>query len=129
MLQLLSSIFQRKEKLRVQTFIAQLPVEALDESILHRPSWPDELQPHAILIGPDVEGAAAKLAPIDRITRAGTLAVSRSRCGQPNNDLSDRMSRTFWKAECVTGSVIANRCAFNALLLASHGRRTILTLA
>src|ERR1700722_12638220 len=63
-LQLFPCLRKGKKQLRVQTFIAQLPLEALDEPIVHRPTWPDEVEPYSVLIRPRVQHPAAKLTPM-----------------------------------------------------------------
>lgn len=79
MLKFLSSMFQRKEDFRVQTFIAQLRVEALNESILQRLAWADKVQHHSVVIGPGVQDPAAKLRPVVHCDRLGQAAKE----GQP----------------------------------------------
>ena len=43
---------QAREPTLVQALIPKLPVEALDKRILHRLAWIDEVQRHAIPVGP-----------------------------------------------------------------------------
>jgi hypothetical protein len=55
---------QRKEQIRVQAFIPQLPIEARNEPTFYRPPRPDKVQPHVVLISPLIENPAAELTPI-----------------------------------------------------------------
>lgn len=64
---LLPGVGQIEEQVRIQTFVAQAAVEALDKAVFRRPAWPDEVELHAILIRPNVHHPAAKLgAVVDR---------------------------------------------------------------
>src|SRR6266852_4345167 len=49
------------EPVLVQTFIAELPVEALDERVLRGPAALDEMQRHLVLIRPLIHDAAGEL--------------------------------------------------------------------
>src|SRR5262245_12217346 len=52
------------EPLLIETLVAELPVEALDERILDRLARPDKPQLHAASIGPGIDGAAAEFWPV-----------------------------------------------------------------
>jgi hypothetical protein len=60
----LSCILQADEPILIQAFIPELPVEALDESILDGLAWLDEAQLHASLVGPHVQGLAGEFRPV-----------------------------------------------------------------
>src|SRR3954454_1020418 len=55
---------QRAEPLDIQTFVSQAPVEAFDESVLHRSARPYETKLHTVPDRPDLESAAGKLASV-----------------------------------------------------------------
>ena len=42
------SIFDRPEQLQVQAFVAQARIEALNEAVLHRLSWPNVVHPDSV---------------------------------------------------------------------------------
>lgn len=50
-----------EEHVDIEAFVAESLVEALNEAVLGRPAWPDEVQLHAVLVRPDVHGTAAEL--------------------------------------------------------------------
>jgi len=62
----LSRFAQTQEPVLVQAFVPHLAVEALDESILHRLPRFDEVQLHALLVGPHIQSLARKLRPVIR---------------------------------------------------------------
>jgi len=63
-MQLAASVGQGKEYLHVQTLVAQLAVEAFDITVLQWLTWPDEIQMHAVLVGPQVHRLARELGPV-----------------------------------------------------------------
>src|SRR5580700_10483889 len=57
----------RQELIGVQTFIAEVPIERLDEAVFDRLSGPDEVEQDTALIRPLIEHARSELrAVIDR---------------------------------------------------------------
>ena len=65
------------EPVLVQTFIAELPVEAVDERILCGLAALDEVQRHLVLIRPLIHDAAGKLRSV--------VYLDRCRCGNLNS--------------------------------------------
>src|ERR1700676_5328708 len=63
-----SNLFPRiveiAQAVEVEAFVAQLAVEALDITVLGRPSRCDVLKPDALALAPGVEVAAAELGPV-----------------------------------------------------------------
>src|ERR1700677_5272273 len=57
-------LFQRREPLDVEAFVAESAVEALDEPVLHRPSRTDEAELYTGLDGPGFHRAAGELTAI-----------------------------------------------------------------
>jgi hypothetical protein len=55
---------QAGEPARVEAFLAEAAVEALDRAVLNRLARVDEEQPHAVLVSPAIEVAAAKFRPV-----------------------------------------------------------------
>src|SRR5215213_7035953 len=55
---------QAGEPARVEAFLAEAAVEALDRAVLHRLARVDEEQLHAVLVSPAIEVAAAKFRPV-----------------------------------------------------------------
>src|SRR6202047_1938761 len=47
-IELYFSIFDRPEQLQVQAFVAQARIEALNEAVLHRLSWPNVVNPDSV---------------------------------------------------------------------------------
>src|ERR1700724_2239063 len=47
-IELYFSIFDRPEQLQVQAFVAQARIEALNEAVLHRLSWPNVVNPDPV---------------------------------------------------------------------------------
>ena len=58
---LAARVVERNKDVLVEAFFAQARIETLDVRVLDRLSWFDELQPHAMLVGPLVERPAAQL--------------------------------------------------------------------
>ena len=63
---LAARIVERDEDVLVEAFLAQPRIEALDVRVLDRLARFDELQPHAVIIGPLVEHPAAQFRTIVR---------------------------------------------------------------
>lgn len=60
------------EPVLVQALVPERPVETFDVGVLHRLAGLDEMQAHAALIGPGVQGLPGELRPIvhhDRLRR------------------------------------------------------------
>ena len=57
-------IGKRNEDVLVKALVAQPRIETLDVRVLDWLAWFDELQPHAVLIGPLVERPAAQLGTV-----------------------------------------------------------------
>src|SRR5713101_3633006 len=74
--QLLPCIFQRGKPLHVQTLVPQSAVEAFDESILHRPSWPDKTQLHVVSIAQASSARLQNSLPLSRVMLSGKLPRS-----------------------------------------------------
>ena len=55
---------QALEPVHVQTFIAELPIEALGERVLHRSPWSDEVKSNSAFVRPAIEVIARELCPI-----------------------------------------------------------------
>jgi len=60
----LSCVVQVQEPVLVQTFLAELSMEALDVPVFHRPAWRDEVQRDFVFIGPLVERLGSELRAI-----------------------------------------------------------------
>ena len=88
-----SCITQTGKPVRIQTFIAQSPVEAFYIGILHRLARLDELQPHSAFFAPGRQCSLAKFRPVvedngfwqsslagDPIQHPGALAVRPAMC-------------------------------------------------
>ena len=74
-LDLLPRVGQIEEPVLVQTLVAELAVEALDETVLHGPSGGDEVQLHLILVSPLIHHLTGKLGPVvdhDRLRLAAS---------------------------------------------------------
>ena len=52
------------EPVLVEAFVVEPPVEALDVGILDRFAGPDELEPHAVLVRPNVQSLASELGSV-----------------------------------------------------------------
>src|SRR5260370_29788200 len=63
-LELVTHVDERKEYLDVQALISQPTVERFDVAVFHRPTRPDEVELHAVLIRPRVHRFACELGPI-----------------------------------------------------------------
>src|SRR5512142_1273241 len=77
--QLLPHILEREEDFHVQTLISEAPIEAFDEAVLDRLTWPNKIQLHPMAIGPGIHDATGKFAAVvdgDR-ARGATLAHDR----------------------------------------------------
>ena len=75
-------IVDRQELIRVQTFIAQLPVEGLDEAVIYRLPGPDEVEQYTPLVRPLIEHAGSEFGAVidcDRLRLAvlGDRAIER----------------------------------------------------
>lgn len=68
------SLGQREELIVVEAFLTQPPVEALNERILVRLARPDEVELHAVAVGPGVHLVAGELGAIVA-TDSGHLAL------------------------------------------------------
>jgi hypothetical protein len=55
---------QGQEPVLAQALVPESPVEALDEGILHRPPGPNEVQLHAVCLGPGVQRPTLELRPV-----------------------------------------------------------------
>lgn len=66
-------VVKASERVLIQTFFAQVPVEALDVRILDWLSRTDELKPHAVLVGPGVQRLADELWPVTDLNDRRTL--------------------------------------------------------
>ena len=55
---------QRHKPMFIETFIAKLAVEALDKRILHRFPRLNEVQVHAVLDGPGIQGGPGEFWPV-----------------------------------------------------------------
>lgn len=47
-----------------EAFVSELSIEALDECIFHRLTWPDELKRHAASMSPEIQSVAGELGPV-----------------------------------------------------------------
>src|ERR1700683_5436962 len=65
-LDFLSGVDEIEKYLPVQTLIPQSAIEAFDEAVLNRPSWPDEVHLYSGLIGPCFHRPASEFAAIIR---------------------------------------------------------------
>jgi hypothetical protein len=76
-------IGQVEEHLHVQALVAQLAIEAFDEAVLHRSSWPDEVQVHTVSISPVVQRLRRELGAVvhgDRLRRTALHQRLVQRC-------------------------------------------------
>ena len=62
--QLLADIVEREEHFHVQTLIPEPSIEALDEAVLDRLAWPNNIQLYPVAVSPGVHDATGKLTPI-----------------------------------------------------------------
>jgi len=60
----LSSFLQCFEPVYIQTFIAQRSVEGLDEAVVGRLAGSAEVDPHPVVVGPQIEQAPRELAAV-----------------------------------------------------------------
>jgi len=95
-----SCLTQTGKPIRVQTFIAQSPIEALYIDILHRLARMDELQPHVAFFGPPTPGRETP-----------------GRC--PERWLPAILSR--WRSDATPGA-LATRPADRSTSIAGHSR-------
>ena len=63
-MQLTPSVGQGEEDLHVETLVPQLAVEAFDVAVLHGLARPNEVQMHAVLVGPEVHRLTCELGPV-----------------------------------------------------------------
>src|SRR4051812_13262214 len=75
-------IDQRKEPVRLQTFVPEPPVEQPRESVVGRRSAPREVQPAFVLVGPPAELHREKFQAIVALDRATCAAHS----GEPSEE-------------------------------------------
>jgi len=61
---------------RVQTLIAELAVEALDESVVHRPAWRDEVEFDSAPVRPLIEVVTGELGSVVHTEQAVTGRVT-----------------------------------------------------
>jgi hypothetical protein len=60
-------VLDRQELIGVQTFVAQLAIEGLDEAVFYGLPGPDEVEQHTSLVRPLIENAGSEFgAVIDR---------------------------------------------------------------
>lgn len=59
----LSSVVEIEEQHLVQKLVAHAPVEALNEAVLHRLSWRDEVLIHGHILAPSEHGLEANSVP------------------------------------------------------------------
>ena len=59
-----SSINKCRKPVENQALVSELPVEALDETVIDRPTWPNEPQLDAALVGPLIKSIAGELRPV-----------------------------------------------------------------
>src|ERR1017187_6094949 len=57
-------IVQSEKPVLVEAFLAELAMEAFDVTVLHRPSWCDEVQCDLVLIGPLVQSLRGELGAV-----------------------------------------------------------------
>ena len=50
--------------MQVQAFVAERPVERLNVGIVRRLAWPREVDPDAVVVGPEVDEPAGELTAI-----------------------------------------------------------------
>jgi len=65
---------QALEPMHVQALVPKLPVETLNESVVHRPAWSDEIKLDASFVGPLVEVVAGEFSSVVRSDALG-LAI------------------------------------------------------
>ncbi len=90
---LAARIVERNENVLVKAFLAQPRIEALDVRVLDRLARFDELQPHAMIIGPLVEHPAAQFGTIIRLNHARQTPVWTWEMG---NRTCEEIGNTFW---------------------------------
>src|SRR4029077_16220320 len=79
----LPCVLQIHEPVLVQAFIAELPVEALDERILCGLATLDEMQRHLVLIRPLIHDATGKLGSVVYLNRGwGSTSFSQPWAGE-----------------------------------------------
>jgi len=57
--------------MNVEAFVTELPVEALDERVLHRSSWSNEVQLDRVLVRPLIEGLLVNSVPLFKVITLG----------------------------------------------------------
>jgi len=62
---------QRRAFMNVEAFVTELPVEALDERVLHRSSWSNEVQLDRVLVRPLIEGLLVNSVPLFKVITLG----------------------------------------------------------
>lgn len=65
---------QGSEPVHAQAFVAELPVEALDEGVFDRLAWTNELQRDTTLLGPEIERLSGELRSVVAEDTAGEAA-------------------------------------------------------
>jgi len=84
----LSGVAQVGEPVLIQALIAELPVEALDERVLHGLAGPDEVEPDPHAVGPGIQGLAHELRTVVHDDPIGLASLGDHAVQHPHNTLA-----------------------------------------
>ena len=84
-------IGQRKELLHVQALVPKSPVKRLDERVIDRFAWPNEIELHAAAIRPVFQGARREVGAV--VARFVCMSVGLSGFDEPPRVHSTRANR------------------------------------
>ena len=95
---LAARVGQRDEPVGVQAFFTQAPIKAFDETVLHRFSRVDEMQPHAPLFVPTRQRPTRNSGPLSTTIASGlprfsSTASSTRRTRTPPKEVSTSIAR------------------------------------
>src|SRR5262245_14778751 len=120
-LDLMPSVGQIGEPVLVQTLVAELAVEALDERILYGLAWPNEMKLHPYPVGPRVERLARELGAVVYDDAVGLTSFIHDSIQNPHDPLSRQRAIHLDRRALATEIIDDGQCPEGAAIDQSVG--------